>query len=147
MSDLHLEDYVKYDYVGAPCTFDVGDTAYVGNGGFSLRKVSKFISALKRGFDKIEIDWRDCTTIRKFTRFLLNKVGLHYYYIKHGFINEDFVISLYLKKRLERPTVDEAAKFCQDAIILENIKPAAYHGWEKNLTGNLKRKCLDQIKT
>ena len=146
MSELHLEPYFKYDYVGAPCTFNYGKTAYVGNGGFSLRRVSTFVEALEMGYLAVEIKWKDCTNIRSIARLLLNKIGLHKLYISKGFINEDLIISLCLKYELRKPSMIQAAKFCQDAVITEEIVPSAYHGWEKNLTGSLKRKCFEQIK-
>lgn len=146
MSELHLEPYLKFDYVGAPCTFNFGKMAYVGNGGFSLRRVSIFIEALERGYLAVEIEWKDCTNIKSIVRFLLNKIGLHALYVSRGFINEDLIISLYLKYVMQKPSISQAAKFCQDAVIMQGITPSAYHGWEKNLTGSLKRKCLAQIK-
>ena len=143
---LELDDLLQYDYVGAPCTFELGKDAHVGNGGFSLRKVSAFQRALKHGFNGVAIEWKDCNTFRRFLRYTLNKLGLQKLYIGMGYINEDLILSLSLKRPLFKPPLQKAAAFCQDAVIYDTITPIAFHGWEKNLTGNLKNQCLEIIK-
>jgi hypothetical protein len=45
--DESFETFLKYDYVGAPWHDDVLTGCRVGNGGFSLRKVSKFLDVLQ----------------------------------------------------------------------------------------------------
>ena len=143
---LELDDLLHYDYVGAPCTFDLGKEAHVGNGGFSLRKLSAFQRALTDGFNGVAIDWKDCKTFKHFVRYTLNKLRLHKLYIAMGYINEDLIVSLSLRRPLFKPTLQIAAAFCQDALIDDSINPIAFHGWEKNLTGNLKDQCLEIIK-
>lgn len=146
MTEIKLNKLTKYDYVGAPCTFNAGETQFVGNGGFSLRNVTSFTEALSKGFNAVEISLRKCNTFRNFLHYFLNKVGLYQFYIALGYINEDFIVSSYLKKPLKKAPLATAIRFCQDAVIDEAIIPSAYHGWEKNLTGDLKNKCWIQIK-
>ena len=143
--NLELDYLLKYDYVGAPCTFELGIDAHVGNGGFSLRKLSAFQTALKHGFNAVAIEWKDCNTFRRCVRYMLNKLGLHSLYIAMGYIHEDLVVSLSLKRPLFKPSFQIAAEFCQDALIFDTITPAAYHGWEKNLSNELYERCLKLI--
>lgn len=44
-SEVKIEDYLKYDYVGAPLSHMNG---FVGNGGFSLRRKSKMLEVLEK---------------------------------------------------------------------------------------------------
>ena len=137
---------MQYDYVGAPCTFELGKEPHVGNGGFSLRKVSAFQQALKYGFNGVTINWKDCNTFKRFVRYMLNKFRLQKLYISMGYINEDLIVSLSLRQALFKPSLQTAAAFCQDALIYDTIKPIAFHGWEKNLVGDLKNQCAEIIK-
>uniref|UniRef100_A0A6C0AQJ7 DUF5672 domain-containing protein n=1 Tax=viral metagenome TaxID=1070528 RepID=A0A6C0AQJ7_9ZZZZ len=49
-----LEQYMKYDYIGAPWPLDYGLAKGVGNGGFSLRSIQAMIKCLEKK-DKIKI--------------------------------------------------------------------------------------------
>ena len=146
MKQLNLNGLLKYDYVGAPCTFGLGNKAYVGNGGFSLRKVSSFIDVLENGFKSVSIKWKECVTNKQIARYFFNLLKLHRFYIVMGFINEDLIVSLYLKKPLVVPDLNVSAEFCQDALVCETVNPTAYHGWEKNLAMDMKQRCLKTIK-
>ena len=146
MRKLEISHLLKYDYVGSPCTFELGDKLYVGNGGFSIRKVAAFIESLQAGFNPVSIPLKDCSNYRHYTRYVFNKLLLHKVYITSGLINEDLVFSLYLKRQLIKPTLESCLKFCQDAFIDEDVSPMAFHGWETNLSNEGRSQCLKQIK-
>ena len=142
---LKIDHLLSYDFVGAPCTFGIGQNLYVGNGGFSLRRISAFRQTLEAGFNIVKIKFKDCRNLNQYIRFMLNKVSLHRLYITLGFSNEDFIFALFLKEKLYTPPVQIALEFCQDEFIDNRLIPIAYHGWEKNLIGVSKSICLEQI--
>jgi len=104
-----LNDYLDYDYVGAPWPLDERpiekSCGYIGNGGFSLRKKSKMLEII----DKIE-------------------------YIPHINdipINEDMYFNIpYDGIELNRPSYDKACMFSVEGVFREEAfachKPCLY---------------------
>jgi hypothetical protein len=92
----------------------------VGNGGFSLRKISKFIDVLEKVDKKILYTYNHCNEVK---------------------YNEDVFWSLEIEKdpklKLNKPKINEASMFSVDGNphdLLLDIKqlPFGCHGWNKS---------------
>jgi hypothetical protein len=123
----------RADYGGAITLFHEPQ-AIVGNGGFSLRRVTA-IQSLLAGDLKIPKLWKWSLPLWK--RFFLNCfvfVGLEDFFVRTGRINEDYIYSTMIKDDKRMSPVD-ARYFSRDAIKpVENIVPMGFHGWEKYST-------------
>ena len=112
-----INDFLKYDYVGAPWpkTMGLHGKMEVGNGGLSLRKKSKMLELLK--YKKLGID-----------TILNNKYG--------KYVAEDMFFNGYYAKDVNvlKPSFDEAKKFSIESVYSES--PFGVHkcwsGLEKN---------------
>jgi hypothetical protein len=103
-----INDFLKYDYVGAPWAYNVGNNGLgllqVGNGGLSLRKKSKMLELL---------NYKD---------FALNKYNKSY----GKYIAEDqFFSGILFNKFLFKPCFEEASQFSIESIYYE--KPFGLH--------------------
>ncbi|MBQ9301565.1 DUF5672 family protein [Butyrivibrio sp.] len=126
--DLELFMNMDYDYIGAPmpsfdlysiCGYLHDKVGYVGNGGFSLRKVTSFIRALDH------------------TDEVLDDIG----WDKGEYLGEDILFSLMglLEKYSFRvPSIDVAEKFAMQFDLNDSymkldsgILPFATHGWSQ----------------
>lgn len=109
-----IEDYLMYDYVGAPWNWSIDpnfrDHRYKdlsifkngGNGGFSLRRKSAMIDILEKYYnDPSEED---------------------------SYLNEDMFFSKYIRNF---PTLSKRMNFCVETIFFED--PIAIHGINKYL--------------
>jgi hypothetical protein len=66
-----------YDYIGAPWVHDANAVRYVGNGGFSLRKVSTALRMLSGPWGllplQLGVAWRRLAPLRRVTRWLAHR--------------------------------------------------------------------------
>lgn len=123
-----INNFLKYDYVGAPWpkTMGLHGKMEVGNGGLSLRKKSKMLELLK--YKKLGID-----------NILQNKYG--------KYIAEDMFFNGYNVKEVNvlKPSFDEAKSFSIEAVYSET--PFGVHkcwsGLEKDKYEYLKTKYPD----
>jgi Protein of unknown function (DUF5672) len=106
------DDFLKYDYVGAPWAHQThftpaGTEVRVGNGGFSLRS-----QRLMRAPSELGLDFTDNQT---------------------GFFHEDGQLCVYHRQRLEEygirfAPVDVAARFATETLVNESVRtPFGYH--------------------
>jgi hypothetical protein len=111
----NINDFLKYDYVGAPWPHTMGDLGYmkVGNGGLSLRKKSKMLELLKYKHYGIDTNLRQ--TYGKY-------------------IAEDqFFCGFYVKEvKLFKPYWEKAKNFSVEAVFCE--KPFGIHACWKQLS-------------
>lgn len=89
-----LNDYLEYDYVGAPWPIDDREVekscGYIGNGGFSLRKKSKMLEIIEK------IDYTPA-------------------------VNEDMYFNIpYDNIQMNRPSYDKAALFSVEGVFREH---------------------------
>jgi hypothetical protein len=152
-----LEEWCSlgYDYVGAPIIGRYEENEYrpsmpmrVGNGGFSLRKIGKyleFFSSRKNVFSSNEIIARIRLWKKPYTRvfvWLLMLLGWHnkpQSVAKHWHYNEDDFWSGYLdgsNYELTKPSVGEALGFAFEKYPSEMFKktkalPFGCHAWRK----------------
>lgn len=120
-----------YDYIGAPWFEDFGDQANgkklwkVGNGGFSLRRISKFLKVTRPYLHyetTREIITHDYHGLKSMFFCVAKMLGYHntvgYYKKKHITVNEDYYFTVnseaYANIRLSVPDVFEAASFSME---------------------------------
>ena len=113
----------NYDYIGAPWLDGFKDKTErtdpwtVGNGGFSLRKISFFLKVLswKLPVKKIPLDNRSLIMVLKRIPFCLGwKNNMRYFLKTEKKMNEDCFFTVFLKDSFipsHIPTVDVAMKF------------------------------------
>jgi hypothetical protein len=113
--NLHIRYNIKKDGLPSPRQFE----NRVGNGGFSLRRVDKFLRVVRSSQDMINN--------------YLSKPGIHEY-------NEDVFWSIEInrkKKILNIPSFKIGLKFAfelcpERALIINHNLPFGCHGWDKN---------------
>lgn len=143
-----------YDYVGAPWFENFGSYEEnsqlwkVGNGGFSLRRVDKFLSLtnpmtkIRSSKEVFQTFYKGFTTLPScMLKCLGRKNNVAYYKNSYKYINEDvfFTINMseYKRLRLKTPSAEDAAYFafeCSPRYLfkLTNHKlPFGCHAWEK----------------
>lgn len=107
----NIEDFIGWDYIGAPFKHDCVEGINVGNGGFSLRSKSKMIEIL----NKVDLNTICMTDF---------KTCVQKYKIKAGLSNipEDIYFTTYLQKYNVGCVADEnsAKLFSSDTIYCEN---------------------------
>ena len=110
-----INDFLKYDYVGAPWPHTMGNLGYmkVGNGGLSLRKKSKMLELLQYkqyGMDE-------------------NSIQIYGKYIAE----DQFFCGYYIKEvKLYKPYWEKAKEFSIEAVFYE--KPFGIHACWKGLS-------------
>lgn len=138
-----------YDYIGSPFVSNFyrkskneKEFSFVGNGGFSLRKISAFLDSYK-GFRwyylycKSQVPPRHWYTYLRYVFVLIQA-----FYFKHSIakkipcqIFEDIIWSTMLKNK---PSVEEAMSFSFEKhpsrmyALIGNQLPFGCHAWEKN---------------
>lgn len=147
-----LEEWCEkgYDYIGAPwLNSDLNFWQNCGNGGFSLRKISSFLSVLNAPFNERLFSLTGLYRYyqnRKFLRIPLFLAALLFnrnnknYYIKQNPTNEDLFFSTLLwgaKIKFKMPNPAEAATFSFEkypSLLFERIGrklPFGCHAWKK----------------
>jgi len=114
-----LQNYMRYDYIGAPwsrgslATTDNGRGGYVGNGGLSLRNVTLMKECARTSF------FRDRLTTRHRARQYLS--------------NEDMLFGMCLLSlpHARLPTRDEAIRFSVETVFYE--RPLGFHAIWRHL--------------
>jgi hypothetical protein len=149
----------NYDYIGAPIFENFGTAEQgnqmqvVGNGGFSLRKTSKFLTVLTwrlpiRTLSGFTQDFRERKSLKNLLRVLLgvfgyhNTVGYLLRFYKQNNINEDlffsynFTADSWLQIRV--PALKDAVRFAFDRspqylyTINNHQLPFGCHGWNRS---------------
>lgn len=143
-----------YDYIGAPwftnySSHEAGGKLWkVGNGGFSLRKISTFIRItnprrrLKSTFEVFKTEYKNIRSIPTCILRSLghrNKIGYfrNYYYYRNEDVYFCIEMQKFKKMRLHLPTPEEASHFsieCSPRYLFEinNFElPMGCHAWEK----------------
>lgn len=129
-----LEEYLGYDYVGAPCSFGTSDLS-VGNGGFSLRKTDSFFNALVDGNFFFPTEFLATgSVVKRLLKYAIRYLNFEKFFILKGFINEDYIFSEFLDPPFSVPSVTEAFGFSQDKVVDIDVQAIGYHGWRKNLS-------------
>lgn len=153
----NLDDWTTkgFDYVGAPFICEDGDKFFfnsMGNGGLSLRKISKFIDVLNS--DSIYFSYykyfsistqaglKNLIIIKLLHR--LDTVGFKFNFVKIFLffykINEDYFWTFFSKffvKNFNLPSVEDALLFSFDVnprkcfSISNNRLPFGCHAWQK----------------
>ncbi len=146
------------DYIGAPLFNNYGpfeegtEITVVGNGGFSLRKISKFIEVLTwkkniKGIRKLFCEYKACKSLKGFLLLILKSVGYHNtvryllnFYRKNK-INEDIFYSYHFAAgsniSINVPSIETAIKFSFDRFpqyifkLNNNHLPFGCHGWSR----------------
>lgn len=111
-----------FDYIGSPW-IDEETKVFkgVGNGGFSLRKISYYISVLSRRLPLIKPNLK-CGSKRK---ILSDLVGIHNtvkYYVREWEPNEDGFLSDFLKNAYHAPKIPEP----EEAVYFSFEKKPSY---------------------
>lgn len=131
-----------YDYIGAPWVDEnTKEFKGVGNGGFSLRKISYSISVLSRRLPLIKPNFK-CGSIR---RIIFDIIGIHnnvkYYTSQDHLPNEDGFFSVFLKNAYNAPIIpdaEEASLFSLEKapsyLFVKNgqILPFGCHAFNRN---------------
>ena len=150
-SNLKSWCQLGYDYIGAPIFIKLNtpslDYCFIGNGGLSLRKVSKFIRVFESShipkwsivFNSLLPDINYLDFIKKYRVVKEGRLGVDWY-TKNYSLNEDLFWST--RARLFYPSFNIAPssvalkfsfeanpRFCYDAN--KNNLPFGAHGWEK----------------
>ena len=143
-----------YDYVGAPWfeahkTFEEGYPLWCcGNGGFSLRRIPKFIEVTNpctRFLSRKEIDvcryFRNIKTFWKGLKYLFGlDNNMAWYRKEHSYLWEDTYFSYGLDgtpHEMKRPSPEEAAEFSFECSpeylynLIGNKLPFGCHAWRK----------------
>ena len=154
-SNLDYWTSKKYDYVGAPWVSKVDNiiaTKGVGNGGFSLRRVSKFLevlSAKKLVFSELDYlnlsarsGLRNIVLLRLLNNPILRKLNINALAVFLFFFkaNEDFFWSFFAKffvKNFSLPDPEDALLFSFELYPREclqftkGVLPVGCHAWQK----------------
>ena len=121
----------SYDFIGAPWfqnykSFEEGfDIMAVGNGGFSLRKVSYFIKVLSWKWPVIKPNFSAKFRIKDFLKQILFFVGRNNtikYYLLNDPVNEDIFFTQFLRDSWIKPKLPNI----QDAIRFSFEKSPTY---------------------
>jgi len=132
-----INDFLQYDYVGAPWpkTMGILGKMEVGNGGLSLRKKSKMLELLKykKKYNDLIIAVDD---ERKFGKYIAEDKFFNGYYVKEVFIN--------------KPSFNESKQFSVECIFYDSPfgihKPWEQYGLKPSELNTLKNKYPDIIK-
>jgi hypothetical protein len=132
-----INDFLDYDYVGAPWPITMGilGKMEVGNGGLSLRKKSKMLELLnyKKKYNDLIIAVND---EKKFGKYIAEDKFFNGYYIK--------------EVNVKKPSFNESKKFSVESIYYDSPfgihKPWANYGLNKTELNTLKNKYPDIIK-
>lgn len=149
---------LNYDYIGAPIfknfgTYELGNKIdVIGNGGFSLRKINKFLEVLTwkgkiLGISHYLKEFKQKRNLKSIFKILINGLGYHNnvpYLLslyKRNLINEDVFFSYNFQSganiEIHVPEVSAAIKFSFDRSpqylydLNQKQLPFGCHGWNR----------------
>jgi hypothetical protein len=145
----YLEKFIASNAAYSGALFEANCDMVIGNGGFSLRRVSEFLRILKTqdfSVPKVYFNTFSWNIIRIFERYfpLLKNIYLN------GRVNEDVVWSLFtpasfIKINSIGDIVFAVEKFYYESNNISDVKTIAFHAWEKYLPAKMQNEIFEIV--